>query len=202
MYAFAVRAAYHRREEDAELGILSARLRLVRELRTSYAWALVRILYGGPMARFGFLTLGLLLGAKTAALGQERPSNPVVGCYLLELGSWNPALSSGNAPYQTPPELIRLSMEVGEGVFERGRWLARPLIPHGRTPSGYWERLGPDSVAVTWTNGFAGVRLHLGFDEESLQGIAQAFTDVSDGSVPPQADVSARPTACPGDHSS
>ena len=148
--------------------------------------------------RLSLVLLALTLPA--AAVGQQKPADPLVGCYRLMVGPWEPPLHPGNAVYQTPPERFRLSEETGEGPFERGRTLVRPVIPHGRTPSAYWQRVDSDSVRVVWTNGFAGVRLHLQLAADSLRGTARTFTDVVGGPPAPQAEAVARRTACrPGE---
>ena len=131
-----------------------------------------------------------------ATLAQQASLDPLVGCYRLELGAWDPPLYPGSAEYVTPPEEIRLSREVGEGVFEQGKTIVRPVIPHGRTPSAFWERIAEDSVRVVWTDGHGGVRLDLQVTADSLYGIARLFADVIGGPPAPQAKVVLRPAPC------
>lgn len=149
------------------------------------------------MHKLKLIPILLTLGLPLAALGQQTVTNAIVGCYTLEIGSWAPAVHPGNARYQTPPELIRLSEEAGKGMFAQGRFLVRPVIPHGFKPSAFWQRRGSDSLRITWTNGFAGVQLHLQIEADSLHGTARTFTDVPGGPPPPQADVVARRATCP-----
>jgi len=138
-----------------------------------------------------------------AAVAQAEPdaaADPVVGCYRLTLGEWNPPLRSGNASRQTPPRSVRFLAELGDdddGAFERGRALVRPILPEGHTPSAYWLRTGEDAVHVVWTGGFSGVRLDLRETEDGLRGTAEAFTDIA-GVERPTAEVSLRPVDCLG----
>lgn len=140
----------------------------------------------------------LLASLPPSASGQQTVADPLVGCYTLELGSWDPPLQPGNARYQIPPDTFQLTDEVGVGPFESGSLLVRPRIPYGRTPRAYWEAVGPDSVRVIWTNGFAGVYLHLQRKEDALEGRAEAFTDVVGGAPPPETDVVVWRIECKG----
>jgi hypothetical protein len=138
----------------------------------------------------------LLPSLAACAASQRSVADPLIGCYTLELGSWDPPLRPGNAIYQIPPSTFHLTGEVGAGRFGNGRFLVRPLIPHGQTPSAFWEAVGPDSVRVTWTNGFAGVSLRLQRKGEDLEGRATSVTDVLSGAPPPETDVEARRREC------
>lgn len=139
----------------------------------------------------------LFFGLPAISVGQERAAvDPLVGCYRIEIAQWEPPLlHPGNAKYQTPPRDFRLHAETGEGVFEQGRTIVRPLIPHGRTPSAYWHRTGSDSVRVIWTNGHAGVQLDLNGSTDVLRGTATALIDVF-GPPVPEAEVVVRRTSC------
>ena len=142
------------------------------------------------------LSAGLLLALPSPAHGQaaDGEADPLVGCYELQLGAWSAPLH----PLQTPPARFELRPEVGDGVFERGRTVARPVIDGGRTPSAFWEAIGTDSVAVTWTDGHLGVVLRLDASDRPLRGVAVARTDAVEmgGPAPPRADGVARPVSC------
>lgn len=127
----------------------------------------------------------------------EVESDRFAGCYVVQVGEWNPPLLEEDEPYQTLPDTVRLSLEVGEGSpFEEGKRLVRPVIPTGRTPSAYWSQESNDSVHVVWTNGFSGVRLHLeAIKGGELSGVAEAFTDVM-GRPVPKSEVVLQPTPC------
>lgn len=146
------------------------------------------------------LFAGFHLALPSSAHGQvaEEGGDPLVGCYELQLGAWSPALGPYDAPLQTPPARFELRPEAGEGVFERGRTVARPVIDGGRTPNAFWERIGTDSVAVTWTDGHVGVMLRLEASDRPLQGVAVARTDAVEmgGPGPPRANAVARPVPC------
>lgn len=136
-------------------------------------------------------------GLPGAALAQPQAvKDPLVGCYSLEIGPWDPPLHPGNAPSQIPPERIHLSDETGQGPLDRWRTIVRPVLPYGDTPSAYWERAGSDSVQVIWTNGFSGVQLHLRIGSDSLHGTARMSSDKLGGLPDPQAEVVARRTPC------
>lgn len=141
-------------------------------------------------------SLALLTLLTAEASGQEG-SGPgaLVGCYAVDLGEWDPALSEGNRVYQTPPDTVHLSDKVGGDAgspLERGKMLVRPVIAHGRTPSAFWLHEGSGSVRIIWSNGHAGVRLNLASTGDGvLVGEAEAFTDVL-GRTLPRAGVSLR----------
>ncbi len=145
------------------------------------------------------LSLALLVfGFPAIASGQQGAAgDPLIGCYRLEIGPWEPVRHPSNIKYQTPPDELRLKSEVGESRFEQGKTIVRPVIPHGRTPSAYWVRVGEDSIHVIWTNGHAGVHLRMQISANSLHGIATAFTDVI-GAPVPRAHAVVRPTSCSG----
>lgn len=126
---------------------------------------------------------------------ESQPSTPA--CYALEVGEWQPPRLEGNEPYQSPPLRFMLHDSTGTSVFERGKKVVRPVIPHGRTPSAFWEQIGSDSVRVMWTNGFAGVTMRLEIVPEGLRGTARAFTDVRiEGKKDPTAAVAAEAIEC------
>lgn len=138
-----------------------------------------------------FLALPVITGAQERAAG-----DPLAGCYRIEVAQWEPArLHSDNEAYQTPPEEFQLYERTGEAVFEQGRNIVRPVIPHGRDPSAFWHRTGSDSVQVVWTNGHSGVRLDLDASGDVLRGTATALIDV-DGPPIPEAEVVVRRTPC------
>lgn len=143
--------------------------------------------------------LGLLAASTAAVSAQERgETDGFAGCYAVELGEWQPPLLEGNESYQSPPDTVHLTEEIGSEIFEEGKKLARPVIPTGRTPSAYWFQPTADSVRLIWTNGFAGVHLHLqATDEGKLVGGAEATTDVV-GPPVPETHATLSPTECQG----
>lgn len=159
----------------------------------------------GALAREGLMWRWLVvvgaLGLVASPVGAQAPEglDGFVGCYAVELGDWAPSESR----FHTPPEHVRLTEELGEEPMERDRLLARPVIPHGGTPSAYWSSAGAGGVEVVWTNGYAGVRLHLeAAADGTLEGIARLITDAhvitEDGPEPlPETEAVLRPTACP-----
>jgi hypothetical protein len=127
--------------------------------------------------------------------------DPLVGCYQLEIGRWEPERHPGNAPYQTPPAAFRLFPTDGDGT-EQEVSVVRPVIPtpgmNLRTPSAAWLRAGPDSVRIDWTNEVLGVQLRMGIEGDSLKGNARAWTDnlPPPGSSFPRAPAVARRISC------
>jgi hypothetical protein len=162
-----------------------------------------------PLLLLAFAIPSSAVGQATAA----ENADPLVGCYRLEIGEWTPRLDAPR--YQIPPAEFRMLAEIGgESPFELNKNLVRPVIPYGRTPSAIWQRSssgkGPSSpideaiaggdIQVTWTNGFAGVRLRLLASADSLHGTAIAFTDMLSSRPLPQAQVVARRVPCPNEH--
>jgi hypothetical protein len=139
----------------------------------------------------------LFFGLPPVVVGQERAAGaPLAGCYRIELSQWEPPLRHpDNAPYHTPPMEFRLHATTGDGMFERDLMIARPLIPHGRTPTAYWYRPRPDSLRVVWTDGVTGVQLDLATSSDALRGTATALTDIV-GPPVSKAEVVVRRTPC------
>lgn len=138
-----------------------------------------------------------LLLAANAAIARAQVVDPQVGCYEVKLGEWNPPLRRGDALYQTPPGIAQLTQEAAVHRTEQDRRIVRPVIPHGFDPQAYWKRVHTDSLHIVWTNGHAGVRLHLEIDADSLHGSAIASTDVV-GLPQPKARVVLHSTPCAG----
>lgn len=150
--------------------------------------------------RWRSLLLALAAASASEAAAQVKSTpGSFVGCYVVQLEAWTPALMEGNRLYQLPPDTVHLTNETGIDTgspIERGRLLARPVIPHGRTPSAFWTQEDSRSVQVMWTNGHAGVRLDLAPDGDGeLVGEAEAFTDVLTN-TPPAATVALRKVNC------
>jgi hypothetical protein len=135
--------------------------------------------------------------------GQRGTSpDPLVGCYRIELGEWAPRDHPSREHPVQPPEEFRLLAEIGTRPFERDRALVRPLL---RDEGGAnWERVGPDSVRISWGTGFWGAELQMRIDGETLRGIATSWTDVMyvDADGKPlanlRAEVVGHRTNCPG----
>jgi hypothetical protein len=116
-------------------------------------------------------------------------------CLAAQIGDWMPP--SELTQRQQPPDVFELLEEMGTGMFERGRTIVRPAIEGYGTPSAYWSEPSPDSLIVTWTNGFEGIRLRLTREGEIWTGTANPITDVVVvGRPTPTASVVVEPVAC------
>jgi hypothetical protein len=106
---------------------------------------------------------------------QATAADPLVGCYRVEVGRWAPRDHPEREHPVVPPAEFRLRAEIGTLPFERGRPLVRPLLEGGGGAS--WERVGADSVRISWGNGFWGTVLLMRIEGESLRGTATSWTD-------------------------
>lgn len=122
-------------------------------------------------------------------------------CYTAHIGEWTPAAQP--SPRQRPPEVFELLDEVATGMFDQGKTVVRPVIdaaaPYSGQPRAYWSRPSADSLVVTWTNGYEGVRLRLRAGEmDTWTGQASIMTDVIIAGRPrPTAPVDLERVACP-----
>jgi hypothetical protein len=153
------------------------------------------------------MTLAILFALATLSpksFGQERPlpgpqdpdanATSFAGCYELQLGRWWPWSMGEDTPLVTPPSRIELQARHGTEGFEQNALIIRQ-IPLGTAfhRNSYWNSRA-DSVGLTWTDGFAGVRLTLKKRGNELHGWAHAFFD---SPRPPHvAYVRARPIGC------
>jgi len=154
----------------------------------------------------------VLLGTATPgfAQGDTLPAGArrFVGCYVVELGPWDQPLR-GNEPYHTPPDTVVLdSMQIESYPGIQGNRLHPHIeaLTRYRTIPARWRLVGTDSVRLSWSSGFVGVTIDLGWAAGDLTGHAEAFSDVipvevlPDGShrrIPwPAAPVRLRRIAC------
>lgn len=147
-----------------------------------------------------WLVAAVAVSAQLAAprlLGAQQPSpGQVTGCYVLELGPWQPQLAEANAEFHTPPPQFRLRADTIDAIRSR----AEPPIRHAHVRGfarAWWEPLPRDSVRIVWSDGFTGVEMHARFAGDSLVGRVTARSDdVTPGPVP-RAQAVARRTDCP-----
>jgi len=153
------------------------------------------------MRRWLVILLGLAIGTPPISAQEIPDRGDVAGCYDLRLGEWSPPIGGGEK-YHTPPDTILLSEEIGRGgpPFEAGRKLVRPIIDVRGDASATWSFEGEDSLRVSWTNGFAGVRLYLDVSGDAPRGVAEARTDaVVPDSMVPTTHALLVPVRCPLD---
>jgi hypothetical protein len=141
------------------------------------------------------MTVALIL-ALVARLGGSADS---ATCYALHTEPWGwPSFS------WRVPAVVRLGVDTAR---PGGGRLTPDLESLGarRAPPmrGYpkWERVangaGVDSVVLTWSDGYTGVRLRAAVSSETLYGEAESFTDVVGWGAPhAKAAVTGRRMAC------
>lgn len=105
----------------------------------------------------------------------------LVGCYDVELGPWmSETPSESDSLFVTPPPRIQLHSTAGKGLGDRPQDLALTPAP-GALPSVHryssWEWIGPDSIELSWTTGFSGLRMRLAVGGPALRGTAETFWD-------------------------
>ena len=139
--------------------------------------------------------IGLLTFVLSRQLGGSADS---ATCYALRTDPW----SGAPFPWHVP-EIVRLSVDTthpGHGA------LAPDLDPGGARRDGpmrgfpNWERVasqaGADSIVLTWSDGFTGIRLRALIGHDVFRGHAQSFTDVV-GAPRAAAAVTGFRTRCP-----
>ena len=138
------------------------------------------------------------LFAAHAVAAHAQAVDPLVGCYSVELGKWNPPLRPGDHRYHVPPTHVHMTDSIGTEGRERGRQLLRPVMAHAvLQPVAYWDHVTPDSVSLRWTDGLAGVQLDLAAGADSLHGLATALSDAV-GLRRPEAAAVLRRVPCDG----
>jgi hypothetical protein len=146
------------------------------------------------------LVAAAAVGAQLAApgvLGAQQPSpGQVTGCYVLELGPWQPPLVEANADFHTPPPQFRLRADTIDAIRSR----AEPPIRHAHVRGfarAWWEPLPRDSVRIVWSDGFTGAEMRVRLAGDSLVGRVAARTDDVVPGPAPRAQAVARRTDCP-----
>ena len=147
-------------------------------------------------AQWAGIVSAALWGACAGAPGVDTAPAQATRCFGVHIGEWRPP--SEPSPRQEAPEIFELLEETGTERFERGKKIVRPVIGHLGFPSAYWELRQPDSMLVTWTNGFEGVQFRLAGEGERWAGMASTFSDVRVAGQPrPSAPMVLSPVPCP-----
>lgn len=140
--------------------------------------------------------IGLIVAAPVE--GQAADSSRVrglQGCWAITIGEFTgTAVDSGMTNL---PAVVRLDTVPGSDVFGRPEgWRVQslPLATPHLWGVGVFKPVGADSVVVSWTSGFVGIRLGLVPRDEGLFGEALAWTDYGGQQ---QAPVALHRTACP-----
>ena len=137
--------------------------------------------------------------ASDPRIADPEQAAPYVGCYKLTLGPWEPKVDlGGDEDFVAMPEAIRLSDEIGQQGFQRGRFLLRSLPAGsggGRIPPSYWRLEGKDNVVLVWTDGFTSIKAELKRTKSGLRGRAEVNWDFPREIQ--RRDVTAEPIPCP-----
>ncbi len=148
---------------------------------------------------------GLLFLAPALGWAQGgAPAAVLVGCYELEIGPWERGAYPGpfTGPPESPPDTFRLLSERDpqRPGSNRDVFRVEPTWP-GPTSGASWERIGADSLAISWGTGFTGVTLRLHDRVGHLEGVAEAwsdaaFIDAQGQVIMPKAPATARRIPC------
>ena len=129
------------------------------------------------MANKKFILLPILFLA-IASLPQHTVEHRVLGCWIVQLGQWQPTMAyEADSIFVTPPAKIEFKEEGGqEGRY---RW---PVLPaNGAEPSihniAYFQAIGTDSLMIVWSTGYSGLFMRLAVAEDTLRGTAKTFWD-------------------------
>jgi hypothetical protein len=147
-----------------------------------------------------FLSLMLADGA-TIASAQSPAVADAPSCFQLKLGEWSAPFPSQAPAYHTPPDVVRLdtvraSWSPQPGDYFRLQPNIEAIAARPRVTQPVWSRVSPDSVRLLWHSGFAGVRLDVVVEGDSLAGTATALHDIR-GLPVPHSTVSGWRVACP-----
>jgi len=149
----------------------------------------------GTQLRLIVLCIALPACATTAQAQYEHPTgtDSLVGCYQLRLtGPWRVPPGSGDPTgYAAPPAVFQLFTASADSAMHHQ--IALPGL-RARFP-GQWHRVGLDSLIISWSHGFGGVIVSLGWRDSLFIGVAHSSTDVSPRPEP-EAPVEVRQVRC------
>ncbi|MEP6691846.1 MAG: Ig-like domain-containing protein [Gemmatimonadaceae bacterium] len=115
------------------------------------------------------------------------------GCYDFRIGAWDKEAGA----VAKVPEPFRLDGTLGSDGVECGQRVARPASGATRRyASAYWSA-SRDSVHIAWTDGGAGIVMHLAVSGDTLRGVAVALAEGKSGPALARSDVIAWRIACP-----
>jgi hypothetical protein len=113
-----------------------------------------------PLRQLKQPLLALLLGTGLACRSAPPSVRQLAGCYELRLSPWEVPTLARMTP-NSPPDTIQLDPIAITGQGEAPGYRVRPNIfapPYHHDISPSWEPIG-DSIRITWTDGFSGIRL-------------------------------------------
>ena len=121
------------------------------------------------------------VSARPAIVSQTHDPSGVVGCYTVDLGSWEPPMLGADAAFAGPPSRIRMATDtVPQPTWATVTWRSLEPAP-GVQPTEYhyahWNFLDTGEVFLTWSDGFSGVSMVLVAQGNDLVGKAEAFWD-------------------------
>lgn len=104
------------------------------------------------------------------AVGIPPRDASMAGCYVMGNVDWMEP-----PPMAAPPSRFRLYNNLSSPASD-SRDNVRPRLQLGDSSVATWVQSSPDSLTVTWRNGFSGYRLHLRPDGGLLFGSLEIFS--------------------------
>lgn len=97
------------------------------------------------------------------------------------------------------PPPFQLDSVLGTGGFTCGKtrvlWASPPQDYFA--PPISWSRVGPDSIRISWSNGFGGLVAELGIHGNTIRGTATTYSDMKTGAPDPTVAVIVVRIPCP-----
>lgn len=141
------------------------------------------------MLRMGRIASGVTLAVGIVVpsihLGAPSTEHWAVGCYSVELGTWEPAIALGmDSVFVTPPSRMRLdTAAVQIPMAPQDVPAARRILPIGPWPGaeyliGTWSPItSSEGVSLAWTNGFSGFYVNAERRDDGFEGVARTYWD-------------------------
>jgi hypothetical protein len=130
----------------------------------------------------GCLVLSLVLAA--ADKPHLRSMSEVLGCYDINLGSWEPQIALGkDDAFITPPKRVELTNSPS--AFQQSgakKWWVVRTVQLSTTyahPYSQWSLASDGAIVISWGNGFSGLSARLSWDGRRYVGTAETFWDFS-----------------------
>lgn len=143
--------------------------------------------------------LSWLLSAHFAIAQPLRETDLVEKCFVLRVGEWSHAFTSGMPGAHAAPAVIRLdSLPVTfplPGAMRTLRPQIAAIAASRRPWDPGWRLTSADSVQLSWSTGFVGLQVDLAVRADTLSGWALARHDAV--RISPRAPVTGWRVPCP-----